>query len=353
MTDIEIHKFSELNLQDPFFDSLKANYPEFEDWFHRKADAEAYVFIGEDGFIKDFLYLKIEDGVVDDVTPILPAKRRLKVGTFKLLPRHTRRGERFMKKVMDRAVAENVDEIYVTIFPQPDLMYLIQSFQNYGFVHVADKSHGERGAEWVLVKNMTSLLGDVQKDYPFVKCSGRDKWLLSIKPIFHTKLFPDSILKTENPYDLVKDVTPTNSIHKIYICWMEDAAKMKRGDVVLIYRTGDGLGPASYRSVASSICVVNEVKTIRDFASEDEFVKYNQYSVFADAQLRDWYRHYPDFVVIKMLYNVAFTKKVIRKELIEDAGLDAFAYWGIMPISDRQFESILKLGEANGRYFVN
>lgn len=61
--------------------------------------------------------MKIETEAVTDVVPVLPAKRRLKVGTFKLLSRETRRGERFMKKIMDKAMTENEDEVYVTIFP--------------------------------------------------------------------------------------------------------------------------------------------------------------------------------------------------------------------------------------------
>lgn len=355
MKDIEIYKFADLNLRDSFFDSLRASYPEFDDWFNKKASAgaTAYASIGDDGMIKDFLYLKIETEAVTDVQPILPAKKRLKVGTFKLLPRRTRRGERFMKKIMDCAIAENVDEVYVTIFPKPELMYLIQSFERYGFEHIADKDHGSNGKEYVLVKDMHTSKGEIVKDYPFVQMKDVHKWLLAIYPKYHTKLFPDSILKTENPYDVVTDITPTNSIHKIYICWMEGVADLKKGDLVLIYRTSDGLGPAGYRSVVSSICTVDEVKTIKDFASEDEFVKYNQYSVFGESELREWYRKYPNFYVIKMLYNVAFSKKVIRKVLIENVGLDADARWGFMPISDEQFNSIIKLGEADERYFIH
>lgn len=39
-------KFSECDINDTFFDSLKEDYPEFEDWFRKKAaeDKEAFVF---------------------------------------------------------------------------------------------------------------------------------------------------------------------------------------------------------------------------------------------------------------------------------------------------------------------
>jgi len=35
--------FGNLNLDDPFFDSLKNAYAEFSDWFNRKAEEKAFV----------------------------------------------------------------------------------------------------------------------------------------------------------------------------------------------------------------------------------------------------------------------------------------------------------------------
>lgn len=354
--DLEIRKFSDINLEDTFFDSLKASYPDFSDWFNKKAKLgeSAYVFMNEAGKVMDFLYLKNENEEMTDVTPVLPAKRRLKVGTFKLLPRHTLRGERFMKKVMDRAIADDVDEIYVTIFPTAELQYLIRSFENYGFVHVADKPHDDGSSEYVLVKDMRNTIGDIVKDYPYVKKSGVKKNILSIRPDYHTKLFPDSILRTENPYDLVQDISPTNSIHKIYICWMKDVNKLTNGDLLLIYRTSDNQGPAYFRSVVTSVCTVNEVKTYKDFIDEDDFVKYtNKYSVFSEVELRNWYKRKNNFTVVKVLYNVAFTKKVTRQSMLENLGMDGDAYWGFMPVTDKQFDEIVKLGNADGRYFID
>jgi len=257
-----------------------------------------------------------------------------------------------MKKIMDQAVALDVDEIYVTIFPTDELRYLIRSFEVFGFAHVADKPHPDGAKEWVLVKNMRVVLGDVEMDYPFVKTKGVNKRLLSIHPNYHTKLFPDSILNNES-YDLVTDITPTNGIYKIYICWMKDAATLKRGDNVVIYRMGDGLGPAYYRAVATSICTVTEVRRYMDFDSLDAFLKYTQYSVFSELERRKWYQYKSNFIVIKMLYNVAFAKRVIRKDLLEQVGIPSDAYWGFCPLNDAQYYKIIELGGADERYFIH
>jgi len=352
--DLEIKKFAEIDIQDAFFDSLKNSYPEFNQWFAKKATGGeiAYVFFDELHKLSDFLYLKIENEAVSDVVPVLPERKRLKVGTFKLNARGTRRGERFMKKIMDQAIADDVDEIYVTIFPTEELQYLIKVFIAFGFNHEADKFHEGGNAEWVLVKNMRKQVGDIVKDYPFVKTMGVNKRLLSIKPTYHTKLFPDSILKNEN-YDVVQDISPTNGIFKIYICWMRDTATLKRGDNVVIYRTGDDQGPAYFRAVASSICTVMEVKRYIDFNDLNDFLKYTKNSVFTEEERRSWYRYKSNFIVIKMLYNVAFAKKVIRKELLEQVGISSETYWGFCELSENQYNKIKELGGANERYFID
>ena len=135
---------------------------------------------------------------------------------------------------------------------------------------------------------------------------------------------------------------------------MKDARNLRHGDNVIIYRMNDGRGPASYRSVATSVCTVSEIKTINDFADIESFIQYaNRYSVFSDFDLRKWYNTKSNFIVVKLLYNIAFQKKVIRKDIIEQVGVPSDAYWGILPLSNNQFSQILNLGNADRRYIIN
>ena len=354
--DLQVQRFSDIDLNDSFFDSLRASYPEFNEWYNKKAAAgsTAYCYY-VDNELKDFLYLKIEEEELSDLTPALPAKKRLKVGTFKVdnEDRHTTRGERFMKKIMDMAIAEDVDEIYVTMFPTEELQGLIRMFEKFGFSHIADKPHEGGNAEYVLIKDMTTHVDDFKLDYPFVKKASSNKYVLSIVPEFHTHLFPDSILKNEKKYDLIQDVSETNSIYKIYLCWMQDTRNLKAGDKLIIYRTSDEEGKAYYRSVCTSVCTVCEVKTYRDFENEEEFIKYtNRYSVFKEHELRRWYKNKKYFIVIKMVYNIAFTKKVINMVMKEQVGLNP-KYWGFFKLTDAQFDKLLELGEIDERYIID
>lgn len=354
MDNLIVKKFSDIDLSQPFFDTLKTDYPEFCDWFNRKSTsgAEATVYI-DDGEIKDFLYLKLEEEELSSESgyqPPLPSNKRLKVGTFKIEARGTRRGERLIKRILDYAIDQKVNEIYVTAFPK--YQQLINLFTKYGFAEVSKKYHGQDSYEVVLMKNLIDKTGDIFKDYPKISIRNVDKFLLSIYPKYHTRLFPDSILQNES-YDLIQDLSPTNSIHKVYICFMPDVAQMKRGDIVLIYRTTDIPGRAYYRSVITSVCVVEEVLEKSCFKNSQDFIdQTNKYSIFSESDLNLWYRK-PNVYVVKMTYNVALTKRVNRECLINELGMDANAYWGFMKVTEEQFNSIMEKGAANEDYIID
>lgn len=335
---LERRKFKDISLDAPFFDSLKADYREFSSWFAKKAEEFAYVFEGDSGEIDGFLYLKAEDGALVDVTPPLPEARRIKVGTLKINAHGTKLGERFVKKIFDHATFERAEEIYVTVFAHH--APLLTLLQRYGFQEKAQKTT-KNGTELVLVRDIRGGYIDPVTSYPLVRLGQERTFLLSLYPKWHTRLLPDSILSDEAA-DIVQDVSHSNSIHKVYLAAMNGLQTLRRGDALLIYRTSDGRGPAHYRSVATSICVVEEYRAINSFASKQEFLSYcRPYSVFTEQELQQFWvqRKYPH--VIRFTYNIALRKRVTRGEMIDKAGLDANTYWGFMPITHQQFQEIV------------
>ncbi|ODS04282.1 acetyltransferase [Vibrio scophthalmi] len=352
MENLVIQKFSDINLDDPFFDTLKNDYKEFGDWFKRKANNNALVLYNDDKLIEGFLYCKYESGPGDDTTPPLPDTQHMKVGTFKFNPKRTRRGDRYLKKIFDYALAyqPDVDDIYVTVFGDKH-PYLVELFKRYGFNKVAEKST-KNGIEDVLLRKLTEFSGDVDKDYPFIKTKGNNKYLLSIYPHFHTKLFPDSKLITDSP-NIVRDISYSNSIHKIYICGMADVMNFKRGDALVIYRTGDGQGAAEFRAVATSICVVENVHTIDSYKNEEDFISYClKFSLFDEGELRIIYRQRKYPYIINFTYNVALPKRPIRQKLADFAGLSRDDYWGVLQLTDKQFNEIIKLSELDRKLII-
>lgn len=343
-------QFKNINLQDIFFESLINDYKEFSDWFARKAEDSAYVFEDDAGSINGFLYLKTEEDAIEDVAPALPAKKRIKVGTMKINARGTKLGERFIKKIFDHALHNGVEEIYVTVFPHHDV--LVGLFQKYGFIQAAEK-HSANGTELVLVKSLNNLQGNLVSSYPLVNNVGTNRYLLSLKPVWHTRLLPDSILRNENAR-IIEDISHTNSIHKVYLAAMRGLEALKPGDILLIYRTTDDAGPAHYRSVATSVGVVEEYRSIHSFVSQDEFMAYCQpYSVFSDAELRQFWarKNFPH--VFRFTYNAALKRRVTRGEMIEQYGLNPNDYWGFMPLTQNQFDSIIRAGQIDEGIIIN
>lgn len=348
MENLLLTDFNKINLNDPFFDSLKEDYSEFEKWFERKRLTGDKAYILQDDGIQAFLYLKLETDAITDIEPQLESARRLKVGTFKVNPHGTRLGERFIKKIFDHAIQSGVISAYVTVFDKHrQLMNLLIS---YGFQRYGTKTT-KNGTEAVLIKPFRGAGSDMVINYPRFSTKAGKKHLLAIYPDFHTRLFPDSILKNES-FDVVQDISHTNSIHKIYVTSM-DVRGLRPSDLLVIYRTGDGQGPAYYRSVVTSICTVEEVKSKYDFGSLSDFLSYcEQYSVFNTDELADWFNK-SRLYVIKMLYNAAFTKRLTRGNLIENIGLNGDQRWNFIALADTHFNSIIQQGGIHENLIID
>lgn len=346
---MEYKRFSQINLNDTFFDSLKADYAEFEEWYNKKATSNENAYVIETaGGIQGFLYLKVEDDEINDVTPPLPKVKRVKVGTLKVNPHGTRLGERFIKKIFDYATINDVEEIYVTVFSKH--AGLIRLFEKYGFINYGQKTTGN-GSENVMLRKLKTLSNSINESFPLIKLDGRKKYLLGIYPIYHSRLFPDSLLNSES-YDIIQDVSHTNSIHKIYISFM-DLSVINVGDQLVIYRTSDNQGPAHYRSVATSICTVEEIKNKADFANVNDYLNYcKDYSVFNETELRGFFTRRTVFV-IKMTYNAAFSKRLTRGQLIEEVGLDGAERWNFLGLSNDQFIDILNRGKVSESIIID
>ena len=243
------------------------------------------------------------------------------------------------------------EEAYVTIFSEHE--GLIKLLERYGFKYYGKKvTEGLEKAENVYFKYANTFDNDMFLDYPRINNKNTEKYMLSIWPKYHTRMFPDSRLKTEKNHE-IEDISVTNSIEKIYLS-AADISRYKRGDIVVIYRTAENGKSAEYSSVATSICIVEEVKNINDFTDYNEFYNYCcSHSVFTDDELRTFWRtkRYPN--LIKMIYNVALKKRPIRRELIQDVGLSRNQRWVSVKLTDQQFNKIVELGEVDESFIIN
>lgn len=337
-------KLENVDILDPFFDSLKSDYPGFEDWFMRKSSEDAYILEDvDDGSVQGMLYLKIEVGPIKDTEPAIGVGKWLKVGTLKINAAGTKSGERVIKKAFDRAISEKCKGLYVTVFPRhKELIALLEKFGFYLHGKKATKS----GEELVLIKDFQIFTGNFIKDYPKFSIYGKKYWLLAIYPDYHTKLLPDSKLITD-PIDVIADVSYANTIEKIYVGRVA-LSRMQPGDLVVMYRTTDRQGYARFRSVATSVCVVLEARKRKSFSGEADFIEYCiKHSVFDEHELRTLYRQSARICTVKLLYNAAFGRRPIRGRLLDEVGITEQPRWDLRELSEQQMRDILELGEVN------
>ncbi len=342
-------KFGRINFSDDFFTSLKEDYSGFDKWFIKKFDEEAYITVNSNnGLLLSFLYLKVEDKNENyfDITPTFTSKRRLKIGTFKVINNGFRLGERFMKVIFDNALKNKVDEIYVTIFDKRDEQRrLIDLLEQWGFV-----LWGYKNKELVYTRDFSKKTDEnhLKQCYPFIS-RNKDNFIVPIYPDYHTELLPDSILNTESPEDFIEDFPHRNAINKVYVS-RALLPHPKAGDIIIFYMTG-----GYYKSVVSTIGVVQEIKY--NFADEDEFILYcRKSSVFPEDQLRGiWRFSRTKPFVVRFLYVYSFPHRINMKELIDLQVLTGVndAPRGFKQITKEQFNNILKATKSDESFIVD
>lgn len=350
MDEIRKVSFDMLDINDSFFNSLKESYEEFEEWFKRKSDEGAQAYILEDNGIQGFLYLKLENDIDTSIIPNFSSEKRLKVGTFKVNPHGTKLGERFIKLIFDEMIHEGIKKSYVTVFNKHD--DLIELLKKYGYLYWGVKET-KNGKEEVYVKDLSIFANDINLDYPRLNTKGKKKFLLAIWPKYHTELFPDSKLYTERAH-VIRDSSHTNSIEKIYLSAAFSLPNYNFGDIIVIYRTGDAEKRAEYSAVATSICTVKEIRHLSSFRDFSDFYNYcKKGSIFTTQELEYFWSsaRYP--YVIKMLYNVALNKRIIRRDLIEEIGISRTDRIVAYDISDEEFKKILEFGGVNESLVIN
>ncbi len=342
-------KFGRINLDDDFFMSLKEDYAGFDKWFIKKFDEEAYITINSNnGLLLSFLYLKVEDKDENytDISPVFVRKKRLKVGTFKVINNGFRLGERFMKIIFDNALKNKVDEIYVTIFDKRDEQRrLIDLLEQWGFV-----LWGKKNNELVYVRDFSKTTNEnkLKQCYPYIS-RNTDCYIVPIYPDYHTELLPDSILNTESPEEFIEDFPHRNGINKVYVS-RALTPHPKKGDVLVFYRTG-----GYYKSVVSTIGVAQEVQY--NFKDEDDFVLYcRKSSVFPEDQLRAMWRYSKTKpFVVRFLYIYSFPHRINMKELIDLQVLSGIndAPRGFKLITKEQLKKILNATKSDESFIVD
>jgi len=237
--DVPTHS---LTLKDPFFDSLREGYPDFDKWFTEKCCRDgrhAWIYFdGHDHPRAICIYKEEESPIISDNSKALQGKV-LKLCTFKVGEevRGRKIGELLLKAAFQYATKNNIEHIYLTmqLDKQP---YLRDMVEEYGFSYFSDHNGDQVFIKKHPVNPPAKALPPLDyhiQFFPHFK-SGIEvnKFIIPVRPKFHAMLFPE----IQPQLGLFLHASVGNAIKQAYLC----NARIKSpsvGDIVLFYRSED------------------------------------------------------------------------------------------------------------------
>lgn len=333
-----------LDIDDPFFDSLKEDYEDskFRKWFKEKSieGRKCWVYQKDDE-IKALLMLKEEDEPID-TSPQIPAGRRLKIATLKVELSGFKLGELFLKMAFQYCINNQIFETYLTHFRREDDV-LINLIENYGFESVGFL---KKNNEEVFLKKLIPMekkLSPVEtskkyypsfRDSPYVR-----KFLVPIIPEFHDRLFPDFSQRQMKITDYSEINIPGNAIKKAYLS-RSPIKKIRTGDLILFYRSGD------LKAVTAIGVVDQEPKHLK---KAEEVVRIvGKRTVYLETEIKEIAQK-PVFVT--MFRHHLFLPNLLNLDFLRKH--DIPVPQSIIEITHRQYLAIKEGGKLDERFTVS
>jgi predicted nucleic acid-binding protein len=232
-----------LNLRDTFFDSVREEYPKFDEWFRKVSREGRKCWVhSEQGSIRDLLIFKDENEPIDSVPPF-PSKRRLKLCTFKATSSGHRIGELFIKLAVQYCVNNKIEQTYLTHYSKKEDP-LAELLSEYGFFNVAKKDGEDIYLKELVpdARKAESMSSDVISTvfYPaFYDGPSARKFVVPIRPEYHDRLFTDYAGRQTTLLEHAGNfIVEGNTIKKAYLCH-SSTQRISKGDILLFYRSKD------------------------------------------------------------------------------------------------------------------
>lgn len=341
--------FQDCDLNDLFFQSLRDDYLEFDKWFKKKIinNEEAYI-IKNIGSIEGFLYLKRENEEILLKNKILPAKKRIKIGTLKTTETIQGRkyGEGFLGFALWEWATSNAEEIYITTFPKQES--LINLLEGYGFT-----KYGEfPNHELLYMKNKNNLdYTDVKKGFSYISTNATGRILL-LEAEYHDTLFPYSTLKGIDSEP--RNIDIKNGLSKKYISNNLNYKNLRCGDFLIVYRKKgvSEAGKAGFKSAITGIASVVNVRVVNKIQEDFETFKENLKNKVAsnDDELFEKYSQ-KNILILDIVYNYYFgSVNNINYNTLKENGLWSNSYPANRVYNMEELKKIIQLG---GNYVQN
>ncbi|HZY24262.1 MAG TPA: GNAT family N-acetyltransferase, partial [Bacteroidales bacterium] len=342
-----------LDINDPFFDKLKKEYPEFEEWFKSKSDRGCFVHFRDNGIIGALLILKEENSEIDSI-PILRAKKRLKISTFYVERWGHKIGELFIKLAIEYAIKNDIDELYLTHFVEKN-DHLIDLLVRYGF-HQAGllnkTSETIFHKEMIVNINETETLNPLEiseKYYPSFK-DGHSirKFVVPIIPEFHQRLFTEYKSRQTAIYEHTSEfVVEGNTIQKAYFSYSK-IKQIRPGDILLFYRSKNKRSGSRDQGVITSLGVVEKSNNVTDMEETIRSIKNR--TVYTPDEIKE--RIDKEAMLILFMWHFHFLNPLKLKDLMEMEVLKAPPQ-SITQIDHEKYIIVKKRGGIDERFTID
>jgi rRNA-processing protein FCF1 len=339
-----------LNENDPIFDSLRADYSDFDEWLNNimRKGRECWVHRFDDGSIGALLIFKEEDEAIDCIPP-LPRTKRLKLCTFIVAPPlyGQKIGELFVRLAIDYCINQEIDETYLTHFVgEPDR--LVDLIEEFGFHHAAQTKIGEE----LYLKHLVVDRDELHEIDPMVILhtyyptfyDGRyvKKFFIPILPQYHELLFTDSLKRQTRITEFTGEyIIEGNTIKKAYLSHSSDT-RISKGSIILFYRSKD-------EKALTSVGVVDEVhRGMKDPRKVMELVR--KRTVYSEEEINQMVERPVLVILFRHIFHLRRRLTLGEMRRMDISGIPPQT---ITEVSENDYSIIKEACEIDERYTID
>ena len=292
---------------DSFFDSIRNDYEEFDQWYEKAINdpnKKGYYWI-KNNKLEAFIGLKIEDEEINEGNILLEKKKRLKITTIKSNNNIKNFTEFVIFYAIYEAIEKQIEEIYFSIIKNnEEKEKLFEISKTYGFELIGNRKRKNQIENYLLKKinvYFKNKENNWKKYFPKINLENKNV-ILPIESKWHDEFLQTAKLKNKknyfNPYKM--------GITKAYVHNMNDIFNLRKNDNLLIYRKAQK--NKWYESAITGIGVVQEhFKKEINYSNLKEFEK-----ILKDKQafpndsknLNDWFNK--NKYITFFTWNIAF-----------------------------------------------
>ena len=335
-------------IAEPFFDSLRADYPEFNEWFGRcvKQNRDCY-YLTVEGKISALLIYNIETVEQHQIPGVF--EKAVKMCTFKTDENAfgLKMGELFLNKMFQFCVEQNINYLYLTLFDKHK--FLVGLLTRFGF----SKSEFQNNRhEIIMIKKLERIIAPGKVNniifHPFYSDAPTiNKYVIPIRQNYYDSLFKDSSIREKTLFDTDKvslNEIQGNSIVKAYICRAR-AGKLKPGDILLFYSSRK-------LKLIQPVGILDKAHSIEDLNKLISVVRGK--TVYSEKQLENIFNEKPSSPVLVLIFRlIYYLKKPIELKTLKTLNCFSNKFITITKMPEHDYSYLKEEDFFDERYIID